>query len=141
MRQDWKKQLADYLESKKGHKFVWGVSDCVSLTLNAITAMTGDDQHLKLIKWHTAKQARTIFQESMSPDSYLNGIKAQPIKLQAAATGDIITGFDKACGFPTCGVVCGTDYVSSWFDEGVYSVPLIRIYQEAGDCHAWRIVS
>tara|TARA_R110002096_G_scaffold282317_7_gene476343 strand:- start:741 stop:1166 length:426 start_codon:yes stop_codon:yes gene_type:complete len=137
---DYQSRVADLVEHYKGMAFEWGHTDCVALTLKAMTAMTGDEAHEKLISWHSKLEAAAVFHKDINPVEYLNQIGAEKINVYQGATGDILTGVETKLKLPATGVIVGVHVMSSSIEHGVYISPLDFQVIEESEREVWRLI-
>jgi len=91
---DWENNLNDYIASVRNKKFRYGRFDCVTFTMGAVKAITGEDKTGGL-KWSNRKEAEAILEEKPLYDRLCETFEQCPPAF--AKRGDVAY-YEGACG-------------------------------------------
>lgn len=84
-------QAIVWLSGQRGRGFVWGETDCVTLTFRVLDRWTGlDISGAYAGRWQTEAEALDVYREGVLPSSYLKQHGAWQILPEHATVGDVI---------------------------------------------------
>lgn len=126
----WEMRLADYLRSRRGKPFEWGVNDCLTFVAKAIEALTEVDVYAPYAGYTTEEEAYVILDAAGGMrkvlDDTLGKSHNNPLK---SRRGDVVIFKDQGL---TCGIVDDSgQFIAAVSKEGLVRVPLkqaIRIW-------------
>jgi hypothetical protein len=104
---DWPERLADFIESRRGVPFAWGVNDCVSFAFDGLHALTGADPLAPLRgRWANDAQALQVLQSMGGLAWAVCSLLGRPLPTPAAAPrGALVCA--RMQGLPTLGLHLG----------------------------------
>lgn len=114
---DWEARLHQWATGLEGQPFRWGETDCASLLLGALHAMSPDP--LGLPRWHDARSARRA--RPHSADALLRSAGLTVVSPPYIQPGDLAVIDDTQL---TCGVSLGPWAMTAHRREGVRRTPL-----------------
>ena len=131
--------LLSFSRKVLGKPFVWGDTDCCSLTVDCFDHVRGTNhKEGRLISSITDKESALALCAERTAEQVilLNGFKE--IELYKASRGDIIYFFTD--GFESLHVCYGENCLSSPEENGVHFIPtkvVLRIVGDQGRCFRW----
>lgn len=87
--QDWRPRLVAWAEEVRGLPFVWGRTDCGTLTRKALAVCFGRDIFSNVPHWRNVDQAATVLARYGTMSYALEQLGAQEVELPFARAGDV----------------------------------------------------
>jgi len=117
---DYQSALVDMADQFVGRQFLWGQTDCMTLSINAASKMYDDPSMLDFVTWVDEETARAFFKDETTPDAWLSDIGARQIPFEAICHGDAIVGCLPDLELPFSYFCIGSKLLSSLPDHGVF---------------------
>lgn len=126
----WEDRLALVIESYRHRPFGWGVTDCLTLTIDVVQALRGRDD---FADWRgiysTPEQALAIAAtrgQQMVEEYHVRFGAPSPLSIMKAGRGDIALIDIGDCHFQFCAGVIWGGYIQTPGDSGLSRISLKR---------------
>jgi hypothetical protein len=133
-REDWPERLVAVLDRTGGEAFAWGVSDCFTLAMDVVEALTGADPWASERGTYQsgAGAVRRLAANGFADLPAFLGLLGAEIAPAFGRRGDLGLTADAVGGLSI--VVCdGAAWVGRAEHTGLLRIPIARV------CRAWRI--
>lgn len=119
-RPDWRAVLHEWARTVQGKPYVWGETDCVSLTRNLLAQLFGEDLFPTIPQLHSFREAVKLFRR-IDFNEVLQNVGARQLPPRVAVSwphGTLLVGIEPS-GLPAFSVFVEPFVVQSAADVGV----------------------